>query len=414
MRIRKACALIAAIAAALAGPFAGSAAAQPSQSAARISDGTVKIGAILDLSGPYSDTSGRGSATAIKMAVSDFGGSVLGAPVQVLIADHHNSPDQALAIARDWFDHQHVDAIMDVTGSSPAQLVQRFGDVRHKIVMLSSAVAERLSNEACTPTSVHYVFTTRAIARTVGSALIKRGKDTWFFITVDYSFGYDLEHDTEDVVEDSGGQVVGGALHPLGATDFTSYLARARASRAKVIGVANGGDDLVNTIKTASQLGMLPGPQILAGLAMRINQVQALGLALTQGMVESDSFYWDMNDQTRAWAQRFYKQTGKMPDSVQAGVYSATLHYLKAVAHAGTDDTDAVMKAMRDTPVDDFFAHNGHIRADGVMVHDMYLFQVKSPADSHGPWDDLKLVATIPGDEAFGSLKDSKCPLVQR
>ena len=300
MRIRWRPALIAAGTMFLAATLSHPAGAQPAAGKARMSDGVVKIGLILDLSGPYSDTAGIGSATAARMAVADFGGRVLGAPIEVVVADHHNNTDRALGIARDWFDNQHVDAIMDVSGSSEALVVQRLADTRHKIVMLSAPGAERLTNEACTATSVHYAYDTRAIANTVGSTLVQRGEDTWFFITVDYSFGYDLEHDTEDVVEEHGGQVLGGALHPLGASDFTSYLVRAQHSQAKVIGLANAGADLTNVIKRATALNMIPGRQVFAGLAMRINQVHQLGLATTQGMMLSESFYWDLNEQTRA------------------------------------------------------------------------------------------------------------------
>lgn len=405
--------LFAALATVLAAGLPGDARAQATTGAARIA-GAVKIGIMLDLSGPYSDTTGIGSATAARMAAADFGGSVLGAPIDVLVADHHNHPDRAAEIARDWFDNQHVDAIMDVTGSSEALIVQALANTRHKIVILNSAVAARLSNEACTATSIHYTFDTHALANTIGNALVARGDKTWFFITVDYSFGYDLEHDTQAVVEALGGEVLGGALHPLGASDFNSYLARAQQSGAKVIGLANGGADLDNTITQARQLHMIPGPQVFAGLGMRINAVHSLGLETTQGMVLSESFYWDENAATRAWSKRFFEQLHKMPNSLQAGVYSATIHYLQAVARAGTVDTDAVMAAMRAAPINDFFAQGGHIRADGVMVHDMRLFQVKTPAESRYAWDYLKPVSTIPGEKAFGWLSPSKCPLMQR
>ncbi len=389
----------------------GVAGAQPAESNARISDGVVKIGLILDMSGPYSETSGVASASAAKMAVEDFGGRVLGAPIEVVVGDHENSPDRALRIARDWFDTQHVDAIMDVSGSSTALMVQAIGNVRDKIVLLNSAAAERLTNEACTPVSIVYVFNTRAIADTVGAALVARGDNTWFFITVDYSFGYDLETDTTAVIKKDGGSVLGNARHPLDTADFTSYLARAKQSQAKVIGLANAGADLENTIKQAARLGMIPGPQEFAGLALRISAIDRLGLATTQGMMLSEPFYWDLNDATRAWARRFFDRVKKMPNSLQAGVYSSTTHYLQAVAGAGTDATAAVMKVMRATPINDFFVHDGHIRADGVMVHDMHLFQVKAPSESQYPWDYLKLVATIPGEKAFGPLAQSKCPL---
>lgn len=392
----------------------GDAFAQSATTAARIADGAVKIGLILDMSGPYSDNTGEGSAIAARMAVEDFGPKVLGAPIEIVVADHRNSADRAGQIARDWFDNQHVDAIMDVSGSSEALFVQRIGDTRHKIVLLSGPGAQRLTNEACTPISVHYVFDTYSSAHTVGTALAERGQKNWFFITVDYSFGYDLENETADVVEKNGGKVLGRARHPLDAPDLTSYLARARESKAQVIGLADAGSDLANAIKEAAKLGMIPGPQTFAALAMRINPVHALGLQTTQGLVLGESFYWDLDDATRAWSKRFFAKLGKMPNSLQAGVYSATTHYLKAVQTAGTDATEPVMAAMRATPVDDFFAHGGHIRADGLMVHDTHLFQVKTPAESKSEWDLLRLVATIPGDKAFPPLSQSKCPLVKQ
>jgi branched-chain amino acid transport system substrate-binding protein len=389
------------------------ASAQTAEPAARISDEVVKIGLILDMSGPYADNTGEGSATAARMAVEDFGGKVLGAPIEVVTADHHDSADRAGQIARDWFDKQHVDAIMEVSGSSEALIVQRIADTRHKIVSLSGPGAERLSNEACTATSIHYVFDTYAIAHTVGAALVDKGEKTWFFVTVDYSFGYDHENETAAVVEQSGGTVVGRARHPLDAADLSSYLARARESQAKVIGLADAGTDMENAIKQAAELGMIPGPQTLAALSLRINGVHALGLQTTQGLVLSESFYWDLDEATRAWSKRFFAKLGKMPNAVQAGVYSSTMHYLQAVAKTGTDATDPVMAAMRAAPINDFFAHDGHIRADGLMVHDMRLFQVKAPSESKYDWDDLRLVATIPGDKAFQPLSQSKCPLVQ-
>lgn len=374
----------------------------------------VRVGLILDMSGPYSDVTGSRNVLAARMAVEDFGGKVLGTPVEVVSADHHGDPDRALSIARDWFDEQHVDAIVDVAGSSEAVLVQRFGDVRHKIVIINSAGAVRLTNEACTPTAIHYTYDTRAIANTVGRALLARGADTWFFITVDYSFGYDLERDTEAVIKSHGGKLLGDARHPLGARDFEAYLARARDSKAKVVGLANAGADLDATVRQAARLGMLPGKQIFAGLAMRINAVNSIGLATTQGMMLGESFYWDADDATRAWSARFFERAKEMPNSLQAGIYSATTHYLQAIAQAGSTETDPVMRTMRDTPINDFFAHNGRIRADGVMVHDMHLFQVKTPAESLHPWDYLKDVATVAGEEAFGPISQSKCPLAKQ
>lgn len=392
----------------------GAAIAQSAATPSGISDGMVKIGLVLDLSGPYSDNTGEGSALAARMAVEDFGSKILGVPIEVVVADHRNSSDRAGAIARDWFDTQHVDAIMDVSGSSEALIVQRIGDVRHKIVSLSGPGAQRLSNEACTPTAIHYVFDTYSIAHTVGLALAEQGKKSWFFITVDYSYGYDLENATAEIVRDKGGEVLGRARYPLDTRDFASYLARAKESKASVIGLANAGADMANTIQQAKKLGMIPGPQTIAALSMRINAVHALGLETTQGLALGESFYWDLDEATRAWSKRFFDKLGKMPNSLQAGVYSSTMHYLKAVQSAGTDATDPVMAAMRATPIDDFFAHGGHIRADGLMVHDTRLFQVKAPAESKYPWDYLRPVSTIPGDTAFQPLSRSKCPLVKQ
>jgi branched-chain amino acid transport system substrate-binding protein len=383
-------------------------------SAAEISDGIVKIGLILDLSGPYSENTGEGSATAAKMAVGDFGGKVLGAPIELVIADHHNSADRAAAIARDWFDAQHVDAILDVSGSSEALIVQRIADNRRKIVSLSGPGADRLTNEACTATSVHYVFDTYSIAHTVGTALMDRGAKTWFFITVDNNFGYDLERNTTDVVVEKGGTVLGRARHPLDTADFSSYLARAKQSQAKVIALADAGSDMANAITQAKKLGMIPGPQTFTAMSLRITGVNGLGLETAQGLVLGESFYWDQDGPSRAWSKRFFETVGKMPNSLQAGVYSSVTHYLQAVASAGTDATDPVMNAMRAAPIDDFFAHGGRIRADGLMVHDMHLYQVKTPAESKYPWDYYKLVATIPGNQAFAPLSQSKCPLVKK
>jgi branched-chain amino acid transport system substrate-binding protein len=388
------------------------ASAQPPAPGA-VSDGAVKLGLILDMSGPYAGLTGKGSEAAAKMAVEDFGGKVLGEPIQVVVADHHDNADQAATIARDWFDHQHVDAIMDVAGSSEALFVQRIADTRGKIVILNAPGANRLTQEGCTATSVHYTNDTYAIAHTLGKAIVVNGGKSWFFVTVDYSYGYDLEDETAAVVKGSGGTVIGHARHPLGAEDFSSYLLQAQQSGAQVVGLADGGTDTADAVKKAAELKMIPGPQIFAGLSMRINQVHDLGLATTQGMMLSESFYWDQSDAARDWSKRFFARTGVMPNALQAGVYSSTMHYLQAVAKAGTDATMPVMNAMRAAPINDFFAHNGIIRADGLMVHDMYLFRVKTPAESHGDWDDLQLVSTIPGDEAFEPLAQSKCPLVR-
>jgi branched-chain amino acid transport system substrate-binding protein len=394
--------------------YAGAAGAQSTPLNPAISDGFVKIGLILDMTGPYSQLTGKGSVIAAQMAVEDFGGQVLGAPIQVVTADHHDNADQAAAIARDWYDNQHVDAIMDVAGSSEALIVQAIAGTRDKIVILNAPGANRLTEEGCTATSVHYTNDTYAIAHSLGRSIVANGNDTWFFITVDYSYGYDLEDETAAVVKANGGTVLGHARHPLDAPDFSAYVLQAQQSRAKVIGLANGGADTSNTIKRAAALGMIPGPQLFAGLSLRITGVNDLGLNTTQGMMLAESFYWDTDDATRAWSKRFFDRVGLMPNSLQAGVYSSTMHYLQAIQRAGTDATDPVMQAMRDAPIDDFFVHGGHIRADGLMVHAMRLFRVKTPAESKYPWDYYQLVTTIPGDQAFQSLAQSKCPLVNK
>ncbi len=400
------------LAAALAAFLLGATQALAQQSPA-ISDGVVRIGVILDMTGPYSANTGQGSIVAAHMAIEDFGRKVLGAPIELVTADTENSTEHARTVARDWFEKGHVDAIMDVAGSSEALIVQAIGRTRDKIVSLSAPAAARLTNEACSPTGIHYTTDTYAIAHTIAPALVKAGGKTWYFVTVDYSFGYDLEADTAAAVKAAGGQVLDHALHPLDAPDFFSYLAQAKESNANVIALADAGNDTLNAIKAAAAQHMIPGKQTIVALTLRTNAIDTLGLQTAQGMIMAEPFYWDLNDATRAWSKRFFARVGQMPNSVQAGLYSSVLHYLKAIQKAGTDATDPVMAAMRDLPVDDMFTHNGHIRADGVMVHDMYLFQVKTPAESHYPFDDLKLVATIPGNEAFQPLSQSKCPLVK-
>lgn len=379
-----------------------------------VSDGVVKLGLILDMSGPYAALTGKGSQAAAEMAVADFGGKVLGAPIEVVAADHHDSPDQAAAIARDWFDKQHVDAIMDVAGSSQALYVQRLADNRGKIAIFNAPGANRLTGEACTATSVHYTNDTYAVAHTLGRAIVSGGGNSWFFITADYSYGYDLEDETATVVKANGGTVLGHARHPLGASDFSSYLLQAQQSRAKIIGLADAGTDTTNAVKRAAAMGMVPGAQHFAGLSLRINQVHDLGLQTAQGMMLAASFYWDQDEASRAWAKRFFDRVGVMPNELQAGVYSSTTHYLQAVAKTGTDATDPVMQAMRAAPIDDFYAHGGHIRADGLMVHDMDLLRTKAPGESRYPWDYLQRVTTIPGVDAFLPLARSKCPLVTK
>ena len=380
----------------------------------KVSDGVVRIGFLLDMSGIYADVTGPGSATAARMAVEDFGGKVLGMPIEVEVADHYNKPDIAGAKAREWFDQRGFDAILDVAATAPALAVTQVGKEKHKIVMLSGPGAVRLTNEACTPTSIHWAYDTYALATTTAAATVKAGGDSWYFLTADYAFGHELEADAAATVKAKGGQVLGSARAPIATADFSSYLLQAQASKAKVIGLANAGSDLTNAVKQAGEFGIMQGGQRLAALLAYIGDVQSLGLKTTQGMYLTSGFYWDMNDETRAFGQRYFERMKKMPNMSQAGTYSAVTHYLKAVQKAGTDETDAVMKAMRETPVNDVFAKGGKVREDGRMVHDMYLFQVKTPSESKAPWDLYNLVATIPGDEAFQPLSKSRCPLVKK
>jgi branched-chain amino acid transport system substrate-binding protein len=379
-----------------------------------VSDGVIKIGLLLDMSSLYADITGTGSETAAKMAVEDFGGKVLDKPIEVIAADHQNKPDIAAAKAREWFDAEHVDALMDVAASGPALAVQEVAKEKNRIAVYNGPGSVRLTNEACGPQSIHYAYDTYALAHTVGKAIVKNGGDTWFFLTADYSFGTDLQKDTTAVVTANGGKVLGAVRHPLNTADFSSFLLRAQASKAKVVGLANAGGDTTNAIKQAAEFGLVAGGQKLAGLLVYINDVHALGLKTAAGMMLSEAFYWNLDDETRAWSRRFFEKTKKMPNMSQAGVYSATMHYLEAVKAAGTDETNAVMAAMRKAPIHDFFAKNGRIREDGRMVHDMYLFEVKKPEESKGPWDFYKVVATVPGDEAFQPLEKSRCKLVKK
>jgi branched-chain amino acid transport system substrate-binding protein len=384
------------------------------QAQEKVSDGVVKIGMLEDMSSIYADITGIGAVTAAKMAVEDFGGKVLGKPIEVISADHQNKPDIAAATARDWFDTQHVDAILDVAASATALAAIEVAKVKNKIIVLNGPGTTRITNEACTPVSVHYTYDNYALSHGTGAAMVKAGYDTWFFITADYAFGHDLEQVTSNVIDADGGKVLGSVHVPINTLDFSSALLQAQSSKAKVIGLANAGADTTNSIKQAAEFGIVRGGQKLAGLLIFINDVNTLGLEAAQGLLLTNAFYWDRNDESRAWAERFFQRTGKMPNMTQAGIYSSTTHYLEAVAAAGTDETKAVMEKMRANQIDDFFVKNGKIREDGRMVHEMYLYEVKKPTESKKPWDYYKLVATIPADQAFQPLSESKCPLVKK
>jgi branched-chain amino acid transport system substrate-binding protein len=374
----------------------------------------LKLGGILDMSGLYADITGAGAEMAAKMAAEDFGGEVLGRKIEILAADHLNKADLAANIARDMLDNQGVEMIYDVAASATALAAGEIAKARNKIIMFSGPGSIRLSNEACGPYTVHYVFDTYSQANVTGLAAVKQGLDSWFFITADYAFGHDLEKDTTSVVLKAGGKVLGNARHPLNTSDFSSFLLQAQASKAKVIGLANAGGDTINTIKQAAEFGIMKGGQKISPLLIFVTDVDSVGLETAQGLLLAEAFYWDLNDETRAFSKRFMQRIGRVPGAAQAGVYSSVMHYLKAVKAAGTTDSAAVMKIMKETPINDMFAKNGRIREDGRMVHDMYLFEVKKPSESKGRWDDYKLLATIPGNEAFQPLEQSRCPLVKK
>jgi branched-chain amino acid transport system substrate-binding protein len=380
---------------------------------AQISDDVVKIGVLTDMSSLYADATGKGSVAAVQMAVADYGSKVKGKPVEVIVADHQNKPDVGLNIARNWYDNEKVDAIFDVPTSSVALPISALTREKNRININSGGGSSDITGVACSPNTVHWTYDTYSLSNVAGKAMVQRGEDTWFFVTADYAFGMALERDAANVVKESGGKVLGNVRHPLNSPDFSSFLLQAQASKAKVIALADAGGDTTNALKQAAEFGITQGGQKMIALLQEITDTHALGIKATQGLIVTDAFYWDMNDETRAFSKRFNEKVGHMPTMIQAGLYSATMHYLKAIAAIGTDEAPKVMAQMRATPVNDFFAKNGKIRIDGRMVHDMYLFEVKKPEESKGEWDLYKLLATVPGDEAFRPLDKGGCPLVK-
>jgi branched-chain amino acid transport system substrate-binding protein len=372
----------------------------------------LRIGVMDGFSGVYGDLT-QGEPEAIQLAIEDMGGKVLGRPIELLTADHQTKPDVGAAIARKWYDVDHVKMITGLGTSSVALAVRKVAQEKGQIDLNTGAGTSDLTGPACSATGAHWVYDTYALAHVTGSAVVKTGGDSWFFLTADYAFGKSLEDETTKVVKAEGGKVLGDVKHPLSTQDFSSYLLQAQASKAKVIGLANAGMDTVNAIKQAAEFGIVKGGQRLAGLLVFATDVQALTLPVAQGLVLSEAFYWDMNDETRAWTKRFRAKKDKLPSMLTAGVYSATLHYLKAVKAAGTDDPKAVMAKMREMPINDVMTKNGKLREDGRVIRDMYLFQVKSPAESKNKDDIYKLLATVPGDKAFRPMKDGHCPLVK-
>ncbi len=381
---------------------------------AQVSDGVVKIGVLTDLSGTYSDLAGKGAVLATKMAIDDFvAAEKPGFKVELVSADHQNKGDIAANKAREWFEKDKVDVASELVTTSVALAVQKIAKDKNKIVLMSGPGSTAITNENCNDVSVHWTYDTYALANGTAKAVTQAGGKKWFFLTADYAFGHALEKDASDVVKANGGEVVGSVRHPFPGNDFSSYLLKAQSSGAQVIGLANAGGDTVNAIKQAAEFGITP-KQSLAGLLVFITDVHSLGLKNTQNMYLTEGFYWDLNNETRAWSKRFFDLHKRMPTMVQAGQYSSTMHYLKAVKAINSDDTAKVMAQMKKTPVNDFFAKNGKIRDDGRMVHDMYLLQVKKPSESKTPWDYYHVKATIPAAEAFQPLSASRCALIKK
>jgi branched-chain amino acid transport system substrate-binding protein len=376
--------------------------------------GPVRIGVLTDISGQFSHEAGDGAIAAVKMAVEDFGGTVLDRPLEVVVADHQNKPEVAVSTAREWYESQGVTMINNLINSGIALAVTQVAKDEDKIAIVNGSGSSRLTNDSCTPNSIHYSYDTYALANGTANQLISQGLKNWFFLTADYAFGHALESDATQIVKASGGEVSGAVRYPIETSDHSAFMLQAQASPAQVVALAGSGTTFVNAVKSASEFGLVSSGKIVAGLLVWDTDVHSLGLETAQGMILTNAFYWDRDDETRAFAKKFEQRVGRPPHMGDAGDYSSTMHYLKAVRAAGTVDTQQVMAKMREMPVNDFFAKNGKIREDGRMVHDMYVYQVKAPAESKGEWDLLKLVSTIPGDNAFRSLSESKCPLVKK
>ncbi len=379
---------------------------------AQVTDDVIKIGVLTDMAGVTADVTGKGSLVAAQMAVQEFGGTVLGKPVEVISADHQHKTDLGAAIARQWYDTEQVDVIVDIPNSSIALAVQRIAQHSKKLVIFSGAGTTALTNDQCSPYGFHWTYDTYAMAHGTASAVVADGGKSWFILASDYAFGAQLAKDTTEVVLAEGGKVLGTIRHPLNLADFASFLLQAQASGAQVIGIANAGNDTINAIKQAGEFGITQAGQSLAAMILMINDVHSLGLEKAQGTYLTTASYWDIDDETRAWSKKFMEKTGAMPSMLQAGVYGSVLHYLKAVKEAGTDDADKVAAAMRATPINDVFTHNARIREDGRVLRDMYLAKVKTPAESKYPWDYFTIVGTIPSGKTAMPLSQSTCPMV--
>ncbi|WP_454628505.1 ABC transporter substrate-binding protein [Bradyrhizobium cenepequi] len=381
--------------------------------AAEISGGVVKIGVLTDMSGPYADNVGAGAVLAAKMAVEDFGGKVAGIPIEVVSADHQNKADIGLGIARRWYDTEGVDTITEVVSSAVALAVQQLSRDKNKVLLATGPGTPDLTGKACSPVGIHWAYDNYALANVATAPLVQKGLKSWYFLTADYSFGHALEAEATKVIVANGGKVLGSARAPLNTSDFSSYLLQAQASKAQVVGLANAGADMMNSLKQANEFGLTDGGQNIAALLVNLPDIHALGLNSAKGLIFADSFYWDLNDKTRAWSKRFMERfNGKAPGSLQAAVYGAVTHYLKAVEATKSDEGTVVAQEMRKMPINDFYTVNGTIREDGRVLRDMYLLQVKQPSESKYPWDYYKVLATVSGDKAFRSLKDGNCPLL--
>ena len=381
---------------------------------AQISDDVVRIGVLNDQSNVYADLGGPGSVIAARMAIEDVGGKVLGKPIDILVADHQSKADVGASIARQWFEAGKVDMAIGFDNSSVALAVEQVAFQTNRIAIAGAIGTTAFTGKACTPNEAAWVYDAYALTNTLARSVVRRGEDTWFFITVDYSLGYSLEADATSAVVASGGKVLGGVRHPLNTADFSSYLLQAQASRAKVVALANAGGDMTNAIKQANEFGLTRAGQTVVSLLTFITDVNSVGLKAAQGLTFVTAFYWDRDDESRAWSKRFFERHKRMPTMAQAAVYSAIRHYLRAIAAAGTDEAKAVMAKMREIPVNDFYAKNGKVREDGRMVHDMYFVQVKTPEESTGAWDYYRILSTISSDQAFRPLDESGCPLVKQ
>jgi branched-chain amino acid transport system substrate-binding protein len=384
----------------------------PPAAFAQISDNLVKIGVLTDMNGPASTPTGQGSVTAAQMAVDDFGGMVLGKPISVIVGDHQDKPDIGAGIARRWYDTEQVDLIVDVPVSAVGLAVQSIANEKKRLFITQSTGTADFHGKFCSPYTMQWVFDTRALAVGTAQEIVKRGGDSWFFITDDYAFGHSLEHDASSVIVKNGGKVAGSVSPPFATPDLSSFILQAQASKAKIIGIAGGPPNNINEIKTAGEFGVIKGGQQMAALLALITDIHSLGLQAAQGLQLTTSFYWDMDDKTREWSKRYFAKMNQMPTMWQAGVYSAVMNYLNAIKASGTDDPLKVAATMREKPIEDFFSRNGRLREDGLMVHDLMLVQVKKPEESEYPWDYYRILAHIPGEEAFGP-PDPACPLVK-